>query len=124
MFALCRAAMYKGRPISNLVLYEETTLELRFFAWTLLFLNPATTQRCTFLPSVVDLENSFRSRSRVVELKATPVSRHKSRLCLQSDGLSVAYSFQGIETSLRELSQGNIVDVQEVGGCIPLLLPW
>ena len=99
-------------------------LQIRFFAWTLLFLNPATIQRYAFLASVLDLEKSFKSRSRVVELKATPVSRHKSRLCLKSDGLSVAYSFQGIEKSLRELSQGNIVDIQEVEGCIPLLLPW
>ena len=51
---------YKGRPISNLVRYEETTLELIFFAWTLLFLNPATIQRYTFLPSVLDLEKSFK----------------------------------------------------------------
>ena len=48
-----------GRPISNLVRYEETTLELRLFAWTLLFLNPATIQRYTFLPCVLDLEKSF-----------------------------------------------------------------
>ena len=51
---------YKGRPTSNLVRYEETTLELIFFAWTLLFLNPATIQRYTFLPSVLDLEKSFK----------------------------------------------------------------
>ena len=68
--------------------------------------------------------NVLQSRSRVIELKATPLSRHKSRLCLQIDGLSVAFSFQGIGKSLRELSQGNIVDVQEVRCCIPLLLPW
>ena len=51
---------YKGRPISNLVRYEETTLELRFFARTLLFLNPSTIQIHTFLPSVLDLEKSFK----------------------------------------------------------------
>ena len=51
---------YKGRPISNLVRYEETELELRFFAWILLFLNPATIQRYTFLPCVLDLEKSFK----------------------------------------------------------------
>ena len=66
----------------------------------------------------------LQSRSGVVELKATPLWRHKSRLCLQSDGLSVTSSFQGIEKNMRELSQGNRVDVQEVGGNIPLLLPW
>ena len=48
--------MYKGRPIRNLVRYEETALELRFFAWTLLFLNPANIQRYTFLPYFLDLE--------------------------------------------------------------------
>ena len=50
---------YKGRPISNLVRYEETELELRFFAWILLFLNPATIQRYT-LRCVLDLEKSFK----------------------------------------------------------------
>ena len=53
-------ALFTGRPISNLVRYEETTLELRFFAWTLLFLNPATIQSYTFLPSGLDLEKSFK----------------------------------------------------------------
>ena len=52
--------IYKGRPISNLFRYEETTLELRSFAWTLVFLNPATIQRYTCLPSVLDLETSFK----------------------------------------------------------------
>ena len=51
---------YKGRPISNLVRYGETAIDLRYFAWTLLFLNPATIQRYTFLPSVLDLEKSFK----------------------------------------------------------------
>ena len=55
-----RQIIYKGCPISNLVRYEETTLDLRFFAWTLLFLNPATIQIYTFLPSVLDLEKSFK----------------------------------------------------------------
>ena len=93
---------------SNLFRYEGTTLERISFAWTLVFLNPATIQ----------------SRSGVVELKATHLWRHTHRLCLQSDGLSVASSFQGIERSLRELSQGNRVNVREVGDRIPLLLPW
>ena len=57
--------MYKGRPISNLFRYEETTLGLRSFAWTLVFLNPATILRYTCLPPVLDLG--------VVELKATPL---------------------------------------------------
>ena len=52
--------MYKGRPRSNLVRYEGTTLELRFFAWTLLFFNPVTIYIYTFLPSSIDLKNSFK----------------------------------------------------------------
>merc|ERR1711923_92130 len=41
-----------------------------------------------------------------VELKDTPVSRYKSRLCLQSDGLSVVYSFQGIEKKYEGAKSG------------------
>ena len=55
-----RMYIYKGRPISNIFRYEETMLELRAFAWTLAFLNPATIQRHTCLPPVLDLEKSFK----------------------------------------------------------------
>ena len=52
-----RGVYGRGRPVSNLVRYEETALELRF---ALLVLNQATIQRYTFLPSVTDLEKSFK----------------------------------------------------------------
>ena len=48
-------------------------LELIFFAWTLLCLNPATIQRYTFLPFVLDLEKSFKKEmGKIAEIYSWP----------------------------------------------------
>ena len=68
----------------------------------------------------------LQNRSGVVEIRVTPLWRHKYHLCLASGCLSITSWIANWEfkKNLRELNQGNMVDDPEVRGHILLLLPW